>query len=296
MDKCQIDECDATVSKAGHKLCYEHWKAERDGLIIACEDCRKYKDNDYPLCLDCYNKKKSGAKPSKSMNSGKQLNSTTIGKDFDISAVKVNQILAELGWITRFAKGWTVTPEGEKEGGQMKEAFPSGARYVVWPEEILQHPVLTRSIAEYKGDEFDPEDNDWPLIDDVPTEKASQTSADNFREKFPCKYRTMDGHMVRSKAEMTIDNFLYVNSLVHAFERKLPIEEDLYCDFYLPQAKVYIEYWGLEDDAKYEARKKIKIDLYQRHGYKLIELTEEHVMNLDDHLPRMLLKYGINTD
>lgn len=62
---------------------------------------------------------------------------------------------------------------------------------------------------------------------------------------------------------MLIDNWLYMAGIVHAYERKLPIEEDLYCDFYLPTGKVYIEFWGLEDDPKYAHRKKIKQDLYK---------------------------------
>ena len=48
-----------------------------------------------------------------------------------------------------------------------------------------------------------------------------------------------------------IDNTLYEYWLVHAYERKLPVEEDVYCDFYIPTGKVYIEYWGYENDEKY---------------------------------------------
>lgn len=71
------------------------------------------------------------------------------------------------------------------------------------------------------------------------------------------------------------------------------MEEELYCDFYIPGGKVYIEYWGLENDPKYAARKKTKLDIYRKYGFNLIELTEEHVCNLDDHLPKMLLKYNV---
>lgn len=43
---------------------------------------------------------------------------------------------------------------------------------------------------------------------------------------------------------------MYDYGLVHAYEKKVPIEEELYTDFYLPNGKVYIEYWGLENDPK----------------------------------------------
>ena len=92
---------------------------------------------------------------------------------------------------------------------------------------------------------------------------------------------------------MLIDNWLYMNGVVHAYERKLPIEEDVYCDFYIPEGKVYIEYWGLEEDPKYMERKNTKLRIYEEHSFNLIQLSEEHIKNLDDYLPQLLLKYGV---
>ncbi|WP_069472452.1 hypothetical protein [Candidatus Marithrix sp. Canyon 246] len=94
---------------------------------------------------------------------------------------------------------------------------------------------------------------------------------------------------------MLIDNWLYMFEVVHAYERKLPIEEDVYSDFYLPTGKVYIEYWGYENDSKYLERKQIKQNIYKKYNLKLIELEDKDVQNLDDILPRLLLKYGIQT-
>lgn len=65
-----------------------------------------------------------------------------------------------------------------------------------------------------------------------------------------------------------------MSEIVHAFERKLPVEEDVYCDFYLPVGKVYIEFWGLENDEKYKERKQEKIKIYQKYGFNLIELND----------------------
>jgi hypothetical protein len=36
---------------------------------------------------------------------------------------------------------------------------------------------------------------------------------------------------------MLIDNALYEFKLVHAYERKLPVKEDIYTDFYLPSQR-----------------------------------------------------------
>ncbi len=79
-----------------------------------------------------------------------------------------------------------------------------------------------------------------------------------------------------------------------AYERKLPIEEDVYSDFYIPTGKVYIEYWGYENNEKYLDRKKVKQDLLSnKYDFNLIELEDKDVLNLDDVLPRLLLKHGV---
>lgn len=210
------------------------------------------------------------------------ITATAIGEHFELSASRVNHILAELGWIKKGLKGWVLTSHGEKLGGIQSEARTSGIPYVRWPEKIVQIKALLESVSQSTG------------ADTVSVEPESAETT-SFREKFPATHRATDGHMVRSKSEMLIDNWLYVAEIVHAYERKLPIEEEVYCDFYLPSGKVYIEYWGYEDDPKYIARKKVKQGIYQKYGFNLIELSDKDVLNLDDVLPRLLLKHGIES-
>lgn len=211
------------------------------------------------------------------------ITATVIGKHFELSANKVNYIFSELGWVNKSIKGWIVTDHGKKLGGVQAEDRNSGIPYVRWPQTIVQVSSLVNSINEVKG------------MNNVDTgsAKAIEKQPADFREKFPAKHRAADGHLVRSKSEMLIDNWLYMAEIVHAYERKLPIEEDVYCDFYIPTGKVYIEYWGYEDDPKYLARKKEKIGIYEKYGFNLIQLKDPDVKNMDDVLPRLLLKYGI---
>ncbi|WP_067985077.1 glycerol kinase [Neptuniibacter pectenicola] len=213
----------------------------------------------------------------------KLVTATIIGKAFNLSANRMNSILSELGWINKALKGWTITPSGASAGGEQKEDFRSGIPYVVWPNAITENKALKTTISEVQGEsaseEAKPETND----------------CSNFRDKFEAKLRTTDGHYVRSKAEMLIDNWLYMAEIVHAYERKLPIEEEVYCDFYIPTGKVYIEYWGYENDSKYLHRKAQKQAIYARYGFKLIELEDADVQNLDDVLPRLLLKHGVQS-
>jgi hypothetical protein len=212
---------------------------------------------------------------------GSLITATTIGKEFGLSAVKVNYILSEIGWISRGIKGWILSEQGKKQGGVQDEDKHSGVPYVRWPRDIVKSKVLIETIEQFKGGEGENK------------QKGITDGEKEFRKKFEAKHRTTDGHYVRSKAEMLIDNWLYMAGIVHAYERKLPIEEDVYSDFYIPDGKVYIEYWGYENDEKYQARKRKKIALYKKYGFNLIELTDKDVQNLDDVLPRLLLKYGV---
>ena len=203
----------------------------------------------------------------------KNLSVTKISEKVNIIPQKLNLIFSELGWIEKDMRGWVVTKLGKIIGGKQKEHTGSGSLYVLWSENILENNALKESL-----------------------ERSNDTENGNtdFRSKFPANFRTLDGHFVRSKAEVIIDNYLYQNQIIHAYERKVPIEEELYCDFYIPAGKkVYIEYWGLEEDKKYANRKEVKIDLYKKSELNLIELRDSDISNLDDILPGKLLKYEI---
>lgn len=215
---------------------------------------------------------------------GKYINATAMGKRFELSSQRINLMLSELGWIEKHVSGWTVTKLGQALGGRQME-HESGSNYVIWPSSILENKDLLDVVH--------------PSEEPVPMSSAGNALAGpGFRERFPATKRAIDGHMVRSRAEMLIDNWLYQYGIVHAYERKLPIEQECYADFYIPQGSgrpqaIYIEFWGKEDDPGYADRKKKKLDLYRRNEFHLIELNDADIDNLDDVLPRKLLKYNI---
>lgn len=115
----------------------------------------------------------------------------------------------------------------------------------------------------------------------------------DFRKKYEANFLCADGHYVRSLSEMTIDNWLYHNDILHSYEKKLPVEETLYSDFYIKKSDCYIEFWGMNDDPVYLERKKLKKITYNKYGYKLIDLEFEHLTHLDDILPLKLHEKGM---
>jgi hypothetical protein len=261
LPRCSVDGCEQTVSKAGHTLCYEHWKQNRAGA--------------------------SQAAPKTTGDA--MFSSTKLGKHFGLSSQRMNLVLAELGWIEKYVKGWTPTERGNKLGGEVREMRTKGVPYVVWPATITEHSVLKAAVADMTGEGAD--DTGKAASVNSASDDQSMTA---FRQKFPATYRATDGHMVRSRGEMLIDNWLYMQGIVHAYERRLPIEQDVLCDFYLPSGKVYIEYWGMESDDRYAQRMAQKQQIYRESGLNLVELTDNDIQNLDDVLPRELIRYGLD--
>lgn len=213
------------------------------------------------------------------------INATAIGKHFGISNQRLNLILSELGWIEKNLAGWAITKSGIAVGGKQFEHDTSGATYVIWPESITTNKSLIDVFTS------DHSSDHKPAHEIVVSDPGGTLSS--FRTKYEAKHRSLDGHFVRSKSEMLIDNILYQYGIVHAYERKLPVDEDVYCDFYLPAGKVYIEYWGLENDPAYDTRKVQKLEIYRKYDFNLIELNEQDIQNLDDHLPKKLLRFNI---
>ncbi len=287
MELCHVEACGKSVSKAGYELCLDHWKAQKNGKVQRCDRCGKLHDTGKPLCRACFSVPPPLPEKDDEAPAG-LLSSTKIGDHFGLSSVKTNLILAELGWIEKYVKGWVPTERGNALGANVRE-MRNGTPFVMWPTKILDNPALKTSIED-QGGSVNPDTKPKPL-------NKPDAPKDDFRTKFPATMRTQDGHVVRSRAEVLIDNFLYVQGIVHAYERRLPIEEDCYCDFYIPKGKggVYIEYWGLENDAKYRERKAAKQAIYAKYKMQLIELGDAEIERLDDVLPRMLLRFGIES-
>lgn len=219
------------------------------------------------------------------------LNATKIGEKFEISNQRVNNILSELGWVEQAIKGWKITTAGRVVGGIQKEHL-SGGTYILWPEIILSNKIFLKAI---KPTEF------------LNVEKL--INGDTLNIKVENKYpenllKAKDGHLVRSRAELIIDNLLYDYGLTHAYERELTTEETVFSDFYIPARNgkenkgkaVYIEFWGIKDNDKYLERKKIKQAIYKKHNLNLIELDDSHLDNLDSFLRKAFLKFDINVE
>ena len=93
-----------------------------------------------------------------------------------------------------------------------------------------------------------------------------------LNESYEGIYVCKDGHIVKSKSERDIDNYLFEHKIAHAYEKALPINGEIFKpDFYLKDLDVYIEHWGYDETNKeYTSRKEYKIPKYKEKGITLI--------------------------
>ncbi|MDA0946834.1 MAG: hypothetical protein O2791_07225 [Bacteroidetes bacterium] len=222
------------------------------------------------------------------------LTATKIGEHFKVSGQKVNKILAELGWVEQDVQGWIVTALGKAKGGQNLEAT-NGKIYAKWNEHVLQDPGMLGWLqpAKTSHDEHGDAEHE-PNVDG-----GLASAREQLNKRYPPKIIAQDGHRVRSLGEKTIDDWLYMNKIVHAYERPfVTAHGDLVPDFYIPAGvspgshAVYIEYWGMEGNAEYDARKKEKLAIYEANNMagQLIELNPKHQSDLESELAKQLLK------
>lgn len=122
----------------------------------------------------------------------------------------------------------------------------------------------------------------------------SYTANNDFRRKYPTPYLCDDGHWVRSKIEREIDNFFFEHNIRHVFEKEYRSNrKKYYPDFFLPDYKLIIEYFG-KDDEEYTAKKEEKIRMYSAdHSIKFEQITYQDDNRMREKLTDICLKHHI---
>jgi len=96
-----------------------------------------------------------------------------------------------------------------------------------------------------------------------------------------CNINTRSGVKVQSHGEERIADYLYDCGLDFDYDKPFYFDGILMRpDFYLPDRKVFIEYWGMKGDPKYEERKKKKLSLYRQTGANLISVYPKDISRL----------------
>jgi len=215
------------------------------------------------------------------IESNQRITASTMRRYYPkLHARHINRALAEQGLQVHSILGWELTERGRKLGGMQEESQNSGAFYVTWPHEIVDHPVVHRELLELS------ESGETRAPD-------SELGSDLFAEVSGAELVGVDGHALETALEQQVCNWLYLAQLAHAHLRALPVEEAMYADFYLPAARVYIECWDAEEPAERLSLKLKKQEVYRRHGLRVIDVHARDSDRLDEVLGRPLIDYGI---
>lgn len=230
------------------------------------------------------------------------MNQAEIGRKFGVTDCAVRAKLRRAGCVTRdqraqlppdeelialYESGLTMSRLAERFGVSMdtiSRVLRRGGAITKWHG---NQPLSTDEvIAAFEA---------GATIEDLATK--NRVSTDTIRRRLAarglvpnlsgfgkhCLYRCEDGHVVRSRYEQSVDDWLYRHDLAHAYEPLLAFKPDSHADF-LVRGR-YIEIWGVEKHAQYAARKEAKIAAYRAAGANLIELYPD---DIEQHLDRLL--------
>ncbi len=197
---------------------------------------------------------------------------------------QINRALAELGLQQHSILGWELTPLGKSLGGQQQESNSSGAFYVNWPHELVDHPVVRRELNAQSAQQTSALEQDGT---------GKERDLFNQASNNPRGYRGIDGHQLDNMLQQKVCDWLYLAQLVHAHRRALPVADECIADFYVPNGNVYIDCWQEEEPADGLAAKLRRREVYREMNLRVIEINEADAGRLDEVLGRGLLAFGI---
>ena len=301
------EDCGVEINKAGHYVCLACFKKRKmspvcfkkrkmspvEGNVENSGNARKaHKGAEYKF-------KSSGGAPVTATGIATHFNEASQGSG--VTAQKVNRVLESLGWITRSpyaTGGWNSTNAGRRFGASDHTA-PSGAPYVKFEAPVVHQAALVRAFSELAPAQ-------------TTTAKANSQHAPVASSDCKCfcgkcsiigksqKYKTRDGHYVRSRGEVMIDNYLYSARVPHAYELEVHLPESdkvMVPDFVVltPKGNVYVEFWGMEGQSDYDTNTDQKKKLYEEFDLELIDVWPANLDDLDAYLSRKLAQYGVRT-
>ena len=198
-------------------------------------------------------------------------------KKTEIPTRLFNRLLAELGWISIFSKGWKITRLGIEQGGQQYEDDSSGIPFVRWPRALLSNVNIIVALNMLNGW------TDSSLVAD----QASKNSQ---------PIRTLNGFMVDSVGQAKIANWLYLLGFNASHQREFVIADkaSVKVDFYLPKYRLAIDYWPESLNPARLSHKLYKQKFYESSGFNVLEINHHQLEDLDQVLSKELLHLGIS--
>ncbi|MBI1935003.1 hypothetical protein HYS31_01045 [Candidatus Woesearchaeota archaeon] len=136
------------------------------------------------------------------------------------------------------------------------------------------------------------------LFDEIKMEKGIHVKASEILERHEYAdpaFKTKTGHLVKTRAEMEIANFLFDNSLLFQYNTVATWadKDDFRASFYIPKLDLYIDHHPYSYLKEYQKVMKTKVKQYEKHKKKHIYVASEDEKNIEEAIKLKLKPYII---
>ena len=136
------------------------------------------------------------------------------------------------------------------------------------------------------------------LFDEIKREKGIQIRASEIMERSENAepaFKTKTGHLVRTRAETEIANFLFDNNLLFQYNTVATWadKDDFRASFYIPKLDLYIDHYPYDYLKEYQKVMKTKIKQYEKSKKKHVYITSEDEKNIEESIKLKLKPYII---
>ena len=137
-----------------------------------------------------------------------------------------------------------------------------------------------------------------PLFDEIKRERGIAVKASEIMERMENAeptFKTKTGHLVKTRAEMMIANFLFDNNLLFQYNTVATWadKDDFRALFYIPRLDLYIDHHPYDYVKEYQKVMKVKVKEYEKHKKKHIYITSEDEKNIEESIKLKMKPYVI---
>ena len=255
-----------------YPLCREHLQMKNEGFIVKCEDCGQWHFVDSPC--SCQKSATYTELPTEGFEMCVSCGAKTNGYAFCRKCFKKysNDEMLEI-LNGRDMVDEVSSDDGEEENDEVsiysEEYEPSNEdelTCIICGKPSNGKHFCRSCYYRYKNKEIL-----------VRIAKCQFPCGEPLDESYEGVYECEDGHIVKSIAEQTIDNYLCEKAIFHGYELPLdigtdkPLKPDFCLKDYLSKGEnVYIEYFGLKGQPDYDKKTAYKMEHYRKNKITLI--------------------------
>jgi hypothetical protein len=223
-----------------------------------------------------------------------------------LSVRQINRNFAELGLVQITPRGLELTGLGERFGGRQETDEDNALLIVSWPHEIVDNPVIHRELNRLASDGHvadsdvdtaaaaaaaaspSPSSETDVVAPDLFAEATRAPAANDSQPTPPEQRHGLDGHCVDSLLQLRVCDWLYEAQLAHAHKRRLPVEERLSADFYVPAVGLYIECWERDVPTAELTRRLRTREVCRELGLAYQEIAAADIERIDELLSKRM--------